>query len=130
VRYKSAKLIHRRARRSAQPLGIMPSLLPYHLVSASASADELVLPFAESLEALDVIERNGGRIHGWEGWVRRADGSLGHSAKHQGTADLAEVSRDTAFVLCRKTIIEANREYTNAPEGVGSELLICITHDA
>ncbi len=88
------------------------------------------MPFAESLEALDAIESGGGRMLGWEGWLRRADGSLGHSANHQGTVDLATAARSAAFALCRESIVEANREYCRAPEVDGAELLFCITYDA
>jgi hypothetical protein len=126
----SAKLIRRRARRSTQPLGVMRVSLPEHLVSASASEHELVLPFAASLEALNAIAANGGRILGWEGWLRRSDGSLGHSAIHQGTLDLTGTAPDEALELCRETMAEANREHSRAPEIGGSELLFCITYDA
>ena len=108
----------------------MRALLPNHLVSASASKDELVVPFALSLEALDALEKGRGRLLGWEGWLRRSDGSLGHSAKHQGTVDLGGLLPDAAFALCRKTIAEAHREHGRAPEVLGSELLFCITYDA
>jgi hypothetical protein len=108
----------------------MRALLPDYLVSASASKDEFVVPFAESLEAMDALEKGGGRLLGWEGWLRRADGSLGHSSNHQGTVDLARMSRESAFALCRKTIIEAHSEHARVPEVDGGELLFCITYDA
>jgi hypothetical protein len=108
----------------------MAVLLPNHLVSASASKDELVVPFAQAVEAVDAIERGGGVILGWEGWLRRADGSLGHSANHQGTADLSGTPRESAFALCRSTIADANRKHAGAPEISGSELLFCIAYDA
>ena len=88
------------------------------------------MPLSESLEALDVLEKSEGRLLGWEGWLRRADGSLGHSSTHQGTVDLAGMPRESAFALCRTTIVEANREHARAPEIDGAELLFCITYDA
>jgi hypothetical protein len=108
----------------------MSIFLPNHLVAASASKDELVVPFRQSLEALDAIERGGGVVLGWEGWLRREDGSLGHSAHHQGTVDLSGMTRQSAFAFCRKTIAAANDEHAREPEVSGSELLFCITYDA
>jgi len=104
--------------------------IPEHLVSASASERELVLPFAASLEALNAIAAGGGRILGWDGWLRRSDGSLGHSAAHQGTANLTGIVQDEVLELCRKTMAAANREHSHSPEIRGSELLFCITYDA
>lgn len=99
-------------------------------MAASASKDELVLPFRQSLEALDAIESGGGMVLGWEGWLRRNDGSLGHSSRHQGTVNLTGMPRHSAFAFCRMTIAAANDEHALAPEVSGSELLICITYGA
>src|SRR4051812_8021975 len=107
--------------------GIM-GVIPEHLAAASASRNELVLSFTQALEALDAIEAGGGRIVGWEGWLRGADGSLGHSAKHHGPADLAATPAGEAFQLGRATIGDAFLEHDSAPERDSTELLFCITY--
>jgi hypothetical protein len=106
----------------------MPSTLQ-QLQEHSASATELVLSHDDALRALDLLERAGARVVGWGGWLRRADGRLGHSASFQGTADLSHVPSQHSFSLCRKTISEAYDAHKRRPELPGSDLLFCITHD-
>lgn len=42
----------------------------------------------EALEAIDIFETLGLHILGWEGWVKCADGRVGHGSAPQGTASL------------------------------------------
>ena len=104
--------------------------LPQRFQALSAPAFEIVLPHIEALEALDLLERNGVKILGWEGWLRHSDGSIGHSARAQGTADLSGVQPADAYRLCRETLAAAHRAQQDDPERPDSDLLFCITHDA
>ena len=95
----------------------------------SASSVELVLEYTDALAALDVLERSGATVLGWEGWLRHADNRLGHSARYQGTADLSSLSRSQAYDLCRTTMRDAHTEYLAAPEVPHAQLLFCLSHD-
>jgi hypothetical protein len=106
----------------------MIALLPPHLLQASAKGNELVLPYAMAQEALDALEAGGVPILDWEGWLRYADGRLGHSGSHQGTADLSDISATEAYMLCRTTMAMANAEHLENPEREETELLFCLTH--
>jgi len=113
---------------STSPLGVMaPTLRDLQL--RSASSVELVLEYADALAALDVLERLGAIVLGWEGWLRHADDRLGHSARYQGTADLSSLSRSQAYDLCRRTIRDAHSEYLATPEVPHAQLLFCVSHD-
>ena len=113
---------------STSPLGVMAALLR-ELQLRSASSVELVLEYADALAALDALENSGATVLGWEGWLRHADGRLGHSGRYQGTADLSGLSRSQAYDLCRTTITDAHSEYLTAPEVPHAQLLFCLSHD-
>jgi hypothetical protein len=106
----------------------MIALLPAHLLQASAKSDELVLPYGMAQEALDALEAGGVQILGWEGWLRYADGRVGHSGSGQGTVDLSGMRSKDAYMLCRNTMAEANSEHERKPEREKTELLFCLTH--
>jgi hypothetical protein len=96
----------------------------------SASTRELVLPFEVTLAALETLEASGARLLGWEGWLRQSNGSLGHSAEHQGTISLGGRDATQAFPLVRQTMRESHLQHLRSPEIPGSELLFCITYEA
>jgi hypothetical protein len=108
----------------------MREALPKRLLDASASSTELVLPFIEALEALDLLQRSGAAVLGWEGWLRYPDGRKGHSQAHQGTADIAGEKRLAPYLLCRETMQKAHSKHSASPEQPGAELLFCITYAA
>ena len=95
----------------------------------SASPRELVLAIVDAITALDLLERQGSHVLGWEGWLRYSDGHLGHSERYQGTTDLSALQSVAAFELCRRTMREAQEEFERSPERNARELLFCITHD-
>ena len=95
----------------------------------SVSPSELVLSFDDAMQALDLLQQRGARVRGWEGWLRYPDGRLGHSERHQGTADLSAIAAAAAFELCRRSMREAHQAFRSAPDREASELLFCITHD-
>jgi hypothetical protein len=99
------------------------------LQAQSASPRELVLAFETALIAVETLEASGARLLGWEGWLRRADGSLGHSAMHPGTVSLGGRNADQSYSVVRHTIREAQRQHLEAPELAGSQLLFCISYD-
>jgi len=106
----------------------MRESLPQRLLDASASTTELVLPLKEALEALELLQRSGSQVLGWEGWLLYPDGRKGHSGLHQGTVDLSGMERLAAYFLCRESIQQAHAEHMRKPQSPGTELLFCITH--
>ncbi|BCB09229.1 hypothetical protein HHSLTHF2_31190 [Vreelandella venusta] len=59
------------------------------IINRSAVEDEIVVGYADAMELLRILRGKTTRVLGWEGWVKYADGSLGHSQEHQGTVDLS-----------------------------------------
>ncbi len=96
------------------------------LKKRSVSADELVLPYSDALELLELFERNSMPVSGWEGWLQYDDGSLGHSRIYQGTVGLSEMPMLSALVLVKSSITEANIEWSQSPEVSNAKLLFCI----
>jgi hypothetical protein len=103
------------------------SLLPADLVAKSISEDEIVLPLTEALQAIDHLEANGQLILGWEGWIKTADGRVGHGNAPQGTVSLADRTVKKAAQLCRETILEDKATWSNEHAGLTDELYFCIT---
>lgn len=97
------------------------------LQAKSASSLELVLPLPEALEALQRMEQDSAALLGWEGWLRYPDGQLGHSARHQGTADAPHLSSAEMYAWVRSTMQQSQVEHDFNPEVPDSELLFCIT---
>ncbi len=99
------------------------------IINRSAVEDEIVVGYADAMELLRILRGKTTRVLGWEGWVKYADGSLGHSLEHQGTVDLSSMSRESAIMLSESTITLANKEWQDNPEISNAELLFCITTD-
>lgn len=95
--------------------------------SRSASKREMVVDYLDAIRLLDIYERSGVKILGWEGWVRHPGGRLGHSKKYQGTVDLSAMPNSSAVALAKSTIIQAHEEWGSVPEVDGAILLFCIT---
>ena len=74
------------------------NLLPPRLAAASLSQREIVLTYADALQAIEHLAAGGHAVFCWEGWLRYGDGACGHSARHQGMVEAYPgPSRD----LCR-----------------------------
>jgi hypothetical protein len=109
-------------------------LLTKDLQAQSLSKREIVLPYREALQALDVLADANWAVLGWEGWVRYPDGRYGHAPNGMGTVMLdqadgegwdAYVRRSARF--CRDTI-EVEQQLWNADPGHASlTLYFCLT---
>ena len=100
--------------------------VPPHILRASISERELVLPYREALELVDVARRSRVLILGWEGWLRYPDGAPGH-ATQQGTVSLHDLSVCEAADLVASTIRDDYAHWRREPHE--EELLFCITID-
>lgn len=128
-----ALCLRRVVRRDVPLLPSLPhglSALPIDLAAQSASPTEIVLPFTAALEALDALAKADVRVLGWEGWVRMADGSVGHQDTPQGTGDLSDLPFENAVSVCRDTIHAAEREWKLSSSESRAELLFCISASA
>jgi len=92
----------------------------------SASTRELVLPLLQAIEAIELMEQLKIPVLGWEGWVRRPDGQIGHSALHQGTAVGYAITTSSEYAWLKRTIRESYDLHQSNPETPSSELLFCI----
>jgi hypothetical protein len=102
-------------------------LLPARIAEKSISQEEIVLPMIEALEAINFLEAKGLLILGWEGWVKTADGRIGHGSAPQGTVSLENLSVEGAAQYCRETIQQdAARWLAENPETTHA-LHFCIT---
>jgi hypothetical protein len=102
--------------------------IPKELLSHSLSDREIVLPYPDVISTIHRLPRFGLRLLGWEGWLRYADGRIGHSAHQQGTLDLCAMSPIEASEFCIRTIEQAHAEAVRDPEP--GELYFCITVNA
>lgn len=97
--------------------------------SRSESTNETVVTYTDAMELLDIYQENNTEVLGWEGWVKRPDGAIGHSQKYQGTTDLSNMTNLSAIALIKCTIMQAHTEWEEKPEVNEAELLFCITTD-
>lgn len=102
-------------------------LLPKRLQDLSISSREIALPMEAALEAIDLLERQGVHILGWEGWVKGDDGRVGHGTAPQGTVSLDRLSVHEAAQLCRKTIPPDAAQWVRDNPGTTDALHFCIT---
>jgi len=101
-----------------------------NLQQYSASTRELVLPLRQALEAIERMEQLKIPVFGWEGWIRRTDGRIGHSALHQGTAAECAIATSSEYAWLKQNIQESYDLHHSNPEMPSSELLFCITTGA
>lgn len=101
--------------------------LPQDLASLSLSKDEIVLPLAEAIRAIDVLTANGISILGWEGWLKYSDGRVGHGNAPQGTASLDGCPLARAATLCKETISQSAGEWEAENNGSENALYFSIT---
>ena len=102
-------------------------LLPARIAAKSISAEEIVLPMIEALEAIDLLEAKGLLILGWEGWVKTADGRIGHGSAPQGTVSLENLSVEAAAQYCRETIQQDAARWLAEQPDTTHALHFCIT---
>jgi hypothetical protein len=102
-------------------------LLPARIAEKSISQQEIVLPMTEALEAIDLLEAKGLLILGWEGWVKTADGRVGHGSAPQGTVSLENLSVEAAAQYCRETIPQDAAHWLAENPETTDALHFCIT---
>ena len=93
---------------------------------ALISENELVVSYAYVIDALGLLEAQAIPILGWEGRLRRSDGTIGHSSNHQG-AGTQGLALAEAYRWVRHTIHASQKEYDRQPEKPDAELLFCVT---
>ena len=93
----------------------------------SLSDSEMVVEYTDAMELLEIYKNNSIKVLGWEGWLKHANGALGHSLKYQGTVDLSSMPLDSAIALCKQTIMQAHTEWQEIPEDENADLYFCIT---
>lgn len=103
------------------------SILPTKFSLYSISDEEIVLPQAQALEAIDILKAKGVLILGWEGWVKDSVGRIGHGSAPLGTGSLQGLSVVEAAALCRETILQDAAQWAIDNPGTTDELHFCIT---
>src|SRR5438270_8974758 len=100
----------------------------------SLSKSEIVLPCSEALKAIAVLMAARWAVFGWEGWVKRPDGSIGHHQDYQGTVSLERHAGETwdefvrnAADLCRSTMLQDQRRFESDPECRDHTLYFCLS---
>lgn len=103
--------------------------VPQSILQLSLSERELVLPLNTAVEAIDHLEKEGFLILCWEGWLRYADGAVGHSLSHQGTREIRRLQGESwaefsqrakaSFLASATKSLEA---FTQKPENPGAQL--------
>jgi len=102
-------------------------LLPSSLREQSISKREIVLPLLAAREAIDFFESRGIQILGWEGWIKDAQGRVGHGSAPQGTVSLEELSVQESAKFCRATIPSEAAQWEKDNQGTTDALHFCIT---
>lgn len=102
-------------------------LIPPAIAAKSISQREIVLPLQEALKVIDIFESKGIHILGWEGWIRHADGHVGHSSTIQGTVSLEKLTVEEAAEFCRKTMLAYAAIWEKENMGSNEKLYFCIT---
>ncbi len=108
--------------------------VPQPILQLSLSESELVLPLNKAVEAIDHLAKEGFVILCWEGWLRYADGAVGHSLSHQGSReirrhqgeswkDFSQRAKNSFFLSASKSL----EAFTLKPENPGAQLYFGLT---
>jgi hypothetical protein len=101
--------------------------IPTHLRERSISDREIVLPLAEALEAVDYLEQHSFLILGWEGWVKTADGRVGHGSAGYLSTFTENLSVAEAAADARETMQAGALDWQQKNAGTTEALHFCIT---
>lgn len=109
-------------------------LLPSSLRKLSLSKSEVVLPYAEALQAIDIFEHADLALHGWEGWVEYTADSHGHHQDYQGTMSIEILPQEkwSDFVkrsaeFCRSTMKIDQERFDVDPICRNMKLYFCLS---
>jgi hypothetical protein len=109
------------------------NFVPERILKLSLSENELVLPFHEAQEAIEILEKEGFIILCWEGWLRYADGAVGHSLTYQGTREIQRRPDEAwadftarARQSFARSASESQQKFIAKPENPGAELYFCL----
>jgi hypothetical protein len=118
-----------------------PDLLPEYLRLISLSDREIVLPWPEVTEALDVLRDLLIAVPAWEGWCLYPDGSTGHPWREgvlvvRGQVWVEKMTEESwpAYVQkCYERVIETIQEdrdeWVQDPDVQGGSLYFCLSLD-
>jgi hypothetical protein len=101
--------------------------IPAHLRAFSISNREIVLPLAQALEAVDFLEQHAFVILGWEGWVKTADGRVGHGSAGYLSTFTGNLTVAAAAADARATMQAGARDWQQKFGGTTDALHFCIT---
>ena len=109
-------------------------LLPKTLREQSLSDREVVLPYQEALQALDLFTVARRPLLGWEGWVKYPDGKHGHAPSGMGTTNIEQETGEVweAYVhrsarFCRETIKAEQQLWDTDSTHASVKLYFCLT---
>jgi len=105
------------------------AVLPERISALSISDCELVVPEAAALEALNIAEEKNVLVLGWEGWVKTADGGVGHGSAPQGTVSLENLTVQAAAEFCRQTIVGDAAQWRLENPNSSEQLYFCLTFE-
>ena len=86
-----------------------------------------MLPLADALEAVDYLESQSALILGWEGWVKTADGRVGHGSAGYLSTFTSHLSVAEAAADARKTMHAGALDWQEKCGGGTDALHFCIT---
>jgi len=108
-------------------------VLPPHLRAASLSDREIVLPYREALQAIEILQAAGWAVFAWEGWVKHPNGTHGHHGDYQGTVDLRPSPGESradfiqrAADFCKSTMLNDQLRFEEDPVRRGYTLYFCL----
>lgn len=109
-------------------------LLPEALHKQSLPEREIVLPFREALQALEILAAAGYSLQGWEGWIRYANSKYGHPPSVIGEVEFRRNPGQTwvdyvqeTILFCRQTIKEEQKHWNNQAKSQEQVLYFCLS---
>ncbi len=110
-------------------------LLPEALRSQSLSEREIVLPYQQALEALEILVAANFALLGWEGWGKYADGRHGHPPGGvMGTGPIKQEGGETwenyvrrSARFCAETMAKEQQAWDPHPGSAHLPLSCCLT---
>lgn len=92
----------------------------------SLAQDQIVLPEAEAIQAIDQLHAKGFHVLGWHAWTQTTDGEIEQHPRTQNPDTLAKLPRKQAAETCKQSIRAYAQRWTQEHPNPTTQLYFCL----
>jgi putative component of membrane protein insertase Oxa1/YidC/SpoIIIJ protein YidD len=92
----------------------------------SQTQDQIVLPEAQALQAIQQLHEKGFHILGWHAWIQTTDGVIEQHPTRQNPDELAKLPRKQAAETCKHSIQQYAQQWAQEHPNTTNQLYFCL----